>query len=136
MSLDVAMFAEVGSIATAFIGVIGYFTARDANLRKAIEEGDDEVRTSQQAARHAAQNVVQGAMNDLHRKIEILQRESFRRDEAREMEGRLRGDFSRVETKLDRQGEQIGQLLAIDGSLKACTDQVRELTNRLNAIRS
>lgn len=135
MSLDVATLAEVGASITAFLGAIGYFAARDANLRKAIEEGDDDVRQTETTARTAVANAYQRTADELRRDVEQLKRDSFPRAEARDMEGRIRSDFSRVETKLDRQGEQIGQLLAIDGSLKACTDQVRELTNRLNIIR-
>lgn len=134
--MDLATLAGLGSLLTAALGAIGFFLAQGANLRKLIESGDQAVRDGESKARHALASACQRADDEMRRDVEQLKRESYRRDEAREMEGRIMTAVSRFEAKLDRQGEQIAHLLALDGSLKACSEQVRELMAKLAGSRA
>ena len=129
--MDLAALAGFGSLVTAALGAIGFFLAQGANLRKLIESGDHAVREGESKARHMLAGASQKVADELRRDVEQLKRESYRREEARDMEGRITQVVLRVEGKVDRQGEQIAHLLALDGNLKACGEQVRELMGRL-----
>lgn len=129
--MDLATFAGLGSLMTAALGAIGFFLAQSANLRKLIESGDQAVRDSESKGRHLLAVASQKVSDEIRRDVEQLKRESYRREEARDMEGRITQVVLRVEGKVDRQGEQIAHLLALDGNLKACTEQVRDLMARL-----
>ena len=133
--MDLAALAGLGSLVTAALGAVGFFLAQVATLRKLIEAGDKAVREAEGRARHDIANRMQAADTEMRRDVEQLKREAFRRDEAREMEGRFTMTMARIEAKMDRQGEQIGEMLSLKGSLNACIEQVRELASRMAVLR-
>lgn len=133
--MDLATLAGIGSLVTAAFGAIGFFIAQSANLRKLIEAGDRAVRDGEAKARHALAATAQRASDELRRDVEALKRDSFRRDEAREMETRLSATMIRIETKVDRHTDQMGEMMSLKGSLSACIEQVRELAGRLTGGR-
>ncbi len=134
--MELTGFAAIGSMATAAIGGVGFILAQSANLRRVIECGDQAVRDVESKARHVLAAATQRVADDLRRDVESLKREAYRKEEAREMEQRITAAFARVEGKLDRQGEQIGHLLALDAAMRACNAQMASLVQRLDGIRA
>jgi hypothetical protein len=129
--MDLATLAGLGSLLTASLGAIGFFLAQGANLRKLIESGDEAVREGESKARHTLAVACQRSADDLRRDVETLKRETFRREEAREMEGRITTQMARIETKVDRHTDQMAEMMSLKGSLNACIEQVKELAGRL-----
>ena len=127
----ITTLAGGGSMVTAALGAIGFFVAQGANLRKLIESGDDAVRQGEAKARHTLAAAAQRAADELRRDVETLKRETFRREEAREMEGRIMAQMARIETKVDRHTDQMAEMMSLKGSLNTCIDQVKELAGRL-----
>jgi hypothetical protein len=129
--MDLATLAGIGTLVTATLGSIGFFIAQGANLHKLIESGDDAVREDESRARHKLAAMTQRASDELRRDVETLKRETFRRDEAREMEVRLTTAMARIETKVDRHTDQMAEMMSLKGSLNSCIEQVKGLAGRL-----
>jgi chromosome segregation ATPase len=127
--------AGLGSLVTVALGLIGYFQAQGTRTREAIEAGDKAVREAEGKARHDLTNRMQATHSEMRRHVEQLQRDSYRRDEARDLKNELTMTVTRIEGKVDQQANQLAELLSLKASLNYCVEQVRDVAHRISGAR-
>lgn len=133
--MDLTTLATLGSLLTAAIGLIGFLQAQGSKLRERIETGDQAVREAEDKARHALASRMHATCLEMRRDVEQLKRDSYRRDEARDLKNELTMTVTRIEGKVDQQANQLAELLSLKASLNYCVEQVRDVAQRLSGAR-
>lgn len=132
--MDIVPILGAGAtIISVTLALVGFIMTQARSTRDAWQAADRALAEGEAKARHTLSSTLQTAVSKLEGEIDRLKREAYRREEAQQLETRLGTSLSRLEAKLDRHGEQMAQLVVLDASVKHCTEQMAQLTTRLNA---
>jgi hypothetical protein len=127
-----ALASATSASVVAILAILGFVLAQAKSLRELIAAGDKAMAEAESKARHGFANAVTAAQMELRRDVEMLKREAFLKTEARDLEQRLGTLLGRIEAKVDRQGEQLGALMALETSIRMCSEQIKGVMGRLD----
>lgn len=140
---------EIGSVTSlitsslglllALLGGFRYITAQDDSLRREIEAAKKEAALlvekaaeSEAKQRHSASNAAQIFLSKIELELRTLQREAVRHEQMQALEQRLNGALSKIEMKVDRMAEGMGEIIAIRTKLDAVLVAMSRINDKLD----
>lgn len=133
------LIGALAGIVTVVLALLGYVSSQSKALRETIMSGDKasvveaaRLCDGEGKQRHSMANVMQTQVVQVRNDVETLKREAVRRDDLNALDVRWGQSLSRLESKLDRQAEQLTELAALKATMASCTERLGEVMKRLD----
>lgn len=133
MEITAVHIAAIAVLFTAGATLFGAFKWINATVEAAKKEAlltIDRSAEPEAKLRHSLANTMQTVVSELRRDLELVKRETVRREEMTAMEARLVARSDKIEVKLDHVSERLAELVSITGLVRANADRLERILSR------